>query len=179
MFNECGAGPNFLFAHALLLEFASLQTNADSIDIKIEIFHFKELYLSISDGIGKYNCLPPMLTTATIYKIDWYVLRNHFLIMIGPTVFNSIPPSFCFLSLAYPIQMSDFFGGTFSGAFFPFRSMKFAFGTRSQEKKVKEVSIMRMDAMAMRTCLKLALAHRSSILWHCRQMFAFPMDIGP
>lgn len=65
MFNECGAGPNFLFAHALLLEFASLQTNADSIDIKIEIFHFKELYLSISDGIGKYNCLPPMLTTAT------------------------------------------------------------------------------------------------------------------
>lgn len=119
------------------------------------------------------------LLTVPIYKIDWYVLRNHFLIMIGPTVFNSIPPSFCFLSLAYPIQMSDFFGGTFSGAFFPFRSMKFAFGTRSQEKKVKEVSIMRMDAMAMRTCLKLALAHRSSILWHCRQVFAFPMDIGP
>lgn len=65
MFNECGAGPNFLFAHALLLQFASLQTNADSMDVKIEIFHFKELYLSISDGIGKYNCLPPIFTTAT------------------------------------------------------------------------------------------------------------------
>lgn len=66
MFNECGAGPNFLFAHALLLQFASLQTNADSMDVKIENFHFKELmYLSISDGVGKYNCLPPKFTTAT------------------------------------------------------------------------------------------------------------------
>lgn len=83
------------------------------------------------------------LLTIPSNKIDGRVPRNHFFVMMGRTVTNSIPSSFGgLLAFTYPLHVSYFLWGTFSGRILSFRINKVFVLDEHTRQEAQEVSIM-------------------------------------